>query len=49
MRAARCLAPELWMVFDALPLANWGMAWIVPAIVGAALGAGFSLVRMGTM
>lgn len=41
------VAPELWMVFDALPLADWGMAWIVPAIIGAALGTGFSLVRMG--
>lgn len=39
------LAPEMWMVFDALPLADWGMAWVVPALAGAIIGAVVSCVR----
>lgn len=32
-------APGLWLPLDALPLANFGLAWVLPAVVGAAVGA----------
>lgn len=31
-------APAAWLPFDALPLADMGLGWIVPALVGAAVG-----------
>ena len=37
-------APLLWLPFDALPLAGLGLEWLVPALVGAAVGAVASLM-----
>lgn len=39
------LAPDAWTVFDALPLADVGMGWAVPALVG--LGAGMVASALG--
>ena len=32
------LAPGLWLPFDALPLADLGLAWVAPAVAGLAIG-----------
>lgn len=32
------VAPGAWLPIDALPLASWGLGWIVPAIVAACIG-----------
>ncbi len=43
--AARdAFASTLWLPFDALPLAELGLGWLVPALVGAAVGAVASLM-----
>ena len=39
------LAPDAWTVFDALPLADVGMGWAAPALVG--LGAGMAASALG--
>lgn len=36
-------AASLWLPFDALPLANMGMEWVVPALAGALVGAVLSI------
>lgn len=38
-------APGLWLPLDALPLADAGLGWLLPALVGAAIGAVWSLVE----
>lgn len=35
----------IWLPFDALPLANLGFNWLLPALCGAAVGAIFSSIR----
>ena len=43
--AARdAFVPMLWLPFDALPLAELGLEWLVPALVGAAVGAVASIM-----
>ena len=43
--AARdAFAPMLWLPFDALPLAELGLEWLVPALVGTAVGAVASIM-----
>lgn len=39
------VAPELWLPFDALPLAAEQMAWVVPALVAAVVAVVLGLVR----
>ena len=42
------LAPDMWIALDALPLADMGMGWVVPALVGLAVGVAVSaLVARG--
>ena len=38
------LAPALWLPVDTLPLADLGLAWVIPAIVGAVLGVAHALL-----
>lgn len=38
-------APGVWLLFDALPLADAGLGWLLPALVGAAIGAAWSLAE----
>lgn len=33
------VAPGAWLPIDALPLASWGLGWVVPAIAAACIGA----------
>ena len=40
-------APGAWIPLDALPLADMGLGWVVPALIGALLGACLSLGRVG--
>lgn len=40
-------APGTWIPLDALPLADMGLGWVVPALIGALLGACLSLARSG--
>ena len=40
-------APGTWIPLDALPLADMGLGWVVPALIGALLGACLSLGRVG--
>ena len=37
-------ASGVWLPFDALPLASMGLCWVIPALVGAAVGAAASLL-----
>ena len=36
-------APGLWLPLDALPLADAGLGWLLPALAGAAIGAAQSM------
>lgn len=38
-------APGLWLPLDALPLADAGLGWLLPALAGAAIGAVWSLAE----
>lgn len=41
------LAPTLWLPLDALPLADLGLGWVVPAVVGLLVGAVHSRLVVG--
>ena len=36
---------DIWLPFDALPLASLGFCWLLPALCGAAVGAILSVAR----
>ncbi len=38
-------APGLWLALDALPFADAGLGWLLPALAGAAIGAVWSLAE----
>ena len=41
------VAPDAWLPTDVLPLAGFGLAWVIPAVVGLVLGLVVSRVRAG--